>query len=1131
MNRPIIIEAEDLNFDRDTEVSAIDSNASGGRILRVRSGRRDADARTTFNGADGTYNLTLDAYDESDGRGGIRVFVNNRLVNSTTLDQNLDSILPNEQTRVQIEIKDLALSQGDQIRIESRSDQGERPGLDKITFTPQGGQPPVIPSPNGSTYRLTSQSKTWEEAQAEAVAAGGNLVTINDAEEEAFLKQTFGDSEGFWIGINDRRREGQFEWVSGEAVTYTNWAPGEPNDALGNQDYGWINYSSSKQWDDAFSSSQFRGIIEINSTIPPVVPPVTPTSIVIEAEDLNFDSDFQVSTIDRNASGGRILRVRSNRRDADARTTFNGADGTYTLTLDAYDESDGEGGLQVFVNEILVNSTILNQNLNSNRPDERSRIQIEIKDLALSRGDQIRIESRRDRGERPGLDKITFSPQGEQPPVTPTSIVIEAEDLNFDRDTEVSTIDRNASGSRILRVRSGRRDSEASTTFNGADGTYNLTLDAYDENDGRGGIRVFVNNRLVNSTTLNQNLGSNLPSEQTRIQIEIEDLALSQGDQIRIESRANRGERPGLDKITFTPQGGITPPPQADVAITSNGGGDVATINLVEGTTVVTDVDVNVGDENVSYRINAGPDRDLFTINEQTGAISFIDAPDFEAPADADGNNVYQFNILALGATADSQFVSVVVDNDAVDDPEPEDVEIISDGGLGTANISVVEGTTAVTDVNVAAGDDSVSYRINAGPDRDLFTINEQTGVISFVNAPDFDSPSDANGNNIYQINVLASGNGAFDSQFIQVAVVEDADNPPPDLEIVSDDTGAANNGFTTIRVSEGVLGVTDVNVAGSEENVTYRLNAGDDIDLFNINSSTGAISFKQQPDFENPLDADANNIYRINVLATRGSQTDRQFINVIVENEVEPQSALVPVYLLAGQSNLVGAASVSNLSDPSFAQPFAEAQIWSRTAREYVDLQPSFDGRSDRVGASLSFGRRVVENTGEDTYLIEYGLGGTSLAEDWNVEDGEQFELFRDFTVKALDNLIEQGLNYEVKGLVWYQGESDVFDNSFANSYQDNLLGFVDGIRDFYGENLDIAVGLIRSDIPTSLTGNIQTVREAQRAVSIGDANVFAVDTDLLGGSEAVRPNNTIHLNADAQVVLGGRFADVFKL
>ena len=116
---------------------------------------------------------------------------------------------------------------------------------------------------NGSRYLLTDSTMTWEDAQTYAKSLGGNLVTINNANEEAWLQTTFGTTEGFWIGMNDRLVEGQFEWVSGESVTYTNWAPGEPNNYGGNQDYGWINYGGANQWDDGSPTAQLHGIIEI----------------------------------------------------------------------------------------------------------------------------------------------------------------------------------------------------------------------------------------------------------------------------------------------------------------------------------------------------------------------------------------------------------------------------------------------------------------------------------------------------------------------------------------------------------------------------------------------------------------------------------------------------------------------------------------------------------------------------------------------------------------------------------------------------------------------------------------------------------------------------------------------------
>jgi glucose/arabinose dehydrogenase len=124
---------------------------------------------------------------------------------------------------------------------------------------------------NGRLYLLTSVATTWSSAQLEAEAWGGNLVTINDAAEELWLQQIFGTQQTYWIGLNDRFTEGEYVWASGDDVTYTNWAPGEPNNGSGNQDEVRMNYGASLKWDD-YNESQgvFFGIIEIGAPTPPV---------------------------------------------------------------------------------------------------------------------------------------------------------------------------------------------------------------------------------------------------------------------------------------------------------------------------------------------------------------------------------------------------------------------------------------------------------------------------------------------------------------------------------------------------------------------------------------------------------------------------------------------------------------------------------------------------------------------------------------------------------------------------------------------------------------------------------------------------------------------------------------------
>jgi hypothetical protein len=94
----------------------------------------------------------------------------------------------------------------------------------------------------GHLYMLTSAPKSWDAAQREARRLGGNLVTVNDALESAWLVKTFAPSyagkraEVLWIGLTDRVTEGIWKWVSGEPVTFTNWGGIEPNNFL-DEDY------------------------------------------------------------------------------------------------------------------------------------------------------------------------------------------------------------------------------------------------------------------------------------------------------------------------------------------------------------------------------------------------------------------------------------------------------------------------------------------------------------------------------------------------------------------------------------------------------------------------------------------------------------------------------------------------------------------------------------------------------------------------------------------------------------------------------------------------------------------------------------------------------------------------------
>jgi hypothetical protein len=99
--------------------------------------------------------------------------------------------------------------------------------------------------------------------------------------------------------------------------------------------------------------------------------------------------------------------------------------------------------------------------------------------------------------------------------------------------------------------------------------------------------------------------------------------------------------------------------------ITSNGAEPTASMNAAENQTAVTTVVATDTEtpSGLTYSITGGADAGKFTINPSSGALTFNSAPDFESPADAGGNNVYDVIVTVTdsGSLSDSQAISVTV--------------------------------------------------------------------------------------------------------------------------------------------------------------------------------------------------------------------------------------------------------------------------------------------------------------------------------------------------------------------------------------------------------------------------------------------------------------------------------------
>lgn len=165
-----------------------------------------------------------------------------------------------------------------------------------------------------------------------------------------------------------------------------------------------------------------------------------------------------------------------------------------------------------------------------------------------------------------------------------------------------------------------------------------------------------------------------------------------------------------------------------------------------------------------------------------------------------------------------------------------------ADGDTSAAGFTIAENTTAVTTVQVIdPQNDAVTYTLS-GADAALFTI-DAAGNLAFIDAPDFENPQDANGDNVYEVVVHASDGSLEDTQSIQVEV-SDVDELPNIVHMLAED------GDQTFYATEGVdYFIYDMDGTSSQVNVL-------DIDTFTI------VGFDPTEDRLIFINAEASNPY-----------------------------------------------------------------------------------------------------------------------------------------------------------------------------------------------------------------------------------------------------------------------------
>lgn len=266
---------------------------------------------------------------------------------------------------------------------------------------------------------------------------------------------------------------------------------------------------------------------------------------------------------------------------------------------------------------------------------------------------------------------------------------------------------------------------------------------------------------------------------------------------------------------------------------------------------------------------------------------------------------------------------------------------------------------------------------------------------------------------------------------------------------------------------------------------------------------------------------------------------------------------APIPVFILAGQSNMEGKAKMSlvefqakQASTAAMYAPYRKNDAWIErddVMIKFLDRKGPLTvgyGSPKCIGPELAFGWAVGDKFEEPVLLIKTAWGGRSVYRDFRspragfppdkvlekmLEDARKKKpettlddikkpfgaAYRDMLAEVNGTLADvakhfpklAGRKTELAGFIWLQGWNDMINADATAEYTTNLTHFIRDVRkDFKSEKLPFVIGQMGVDGMNPSAG-VKKFKDAQAAVmNVPEfkGNVALVKTDLFWDTEA---------------------------
>ena len=415
-----------------------------------------------------------------------------------------------------------------------------------------------------------------------------------------------------------------------------------------------------------------------------------------------------------------------------------------------------------------------------------------------------------------------------------------------------------------------------------------------------------------------------------------------------------------------------------------------------ENTAANTDIGAAVaatgGDSDTLTYALGGTDASSLNFDTTTGQIKTKNALDHETKDSYTVDVTVRDSKDAAGdadtATDDTITVTITV-NDVNDAPTitTTDTAESVDENTGT---SVVIKTYQASDEDTPGTPQTLTWGLE-GTDSGDFDINSSTGALTFKNVPNYESPADNGGNNVYNVTVKVTDNGTGNlSDTLAVTVTVTNVNEAPTFDTTPVDFNKNENTPNTEVIAS--YSGSDVDADDDPGNLIWTLSGEDTNDFTlvkNSMSNDAELKFAAAPNYEMPSDdddndgVDGNNEYEITIkVADDGTLSVEQSITVTVDDVNE-----TPV--------------VSGGGTPSFSEieydddaTAAELVIGTYTATD--------DDNTDNVSTDPDYQTITWDKSGTDAahFSIDSTTGELSFSFEPDFEDEQDANTDNDYVV-----------------------------------------------------------------------------------------------------------------------------------